>query len=183
MATRYAQPLASLSFHWSAQGRIGLVDLELLSVMKESGCTELLFGVESGSNRILSFLEKGFTRDEVIKTFTACHQVGLSAGAYIIIGAPGEKKEDIDLTIDLIKQIKPNTLNFSFLTPFPNTKLYRLTSHLIAEKRWTEWDDFTKTIYQCQFEISPEHSRQMILESYCQLIKEGLVCSPYQLLE
>ncbi len=168
---------------WSAQGKVGIVDLEMLSAMKEAGCTELLFGVESGSNKILSFLKKGFTREEVIKTFIACREVGLRAGAYLIIGVPGERKEDIDLTIDLVRKIRPSLLNFSFLTPFPNTKLYHETSQWIEQKDWTQWDDFTKTVYNYPFEVDPTVSRKRIISVYKQLIEEGLDYSTYQLIE
>ena len=172
-----------LSLKWSAQGRVGIVDLEVLSAMKEAGCTELLFGVESGSNKILSFLEKGFTRQEIIESFTACQEVGLPAGVYLIVGVPGETKEDVDATINLIRKIRPCMLNFSFLTPFPNTELHQKTSQWIDEEDWTKWDDFTKTVYNYPFEVDPRISRQRIMDAYKELIEKGLDHSPYQLLE
>jgi len=172
----------NLRFNWSAQGRVGTVDSQTLSFMKEAGCSELLFGVESGSDKILSFLEKGFARDEVIHTFEACHKAGLPAGAYLIVGIPGERKEDIDLTIDLVRTIRPSLLNFSFLTPFPNTELHRITSQWI-EKDWYDWDDFTTTPYNYPFEVDPQTSKLQILEAYKQLIKDGMPHSTYQLLE
>ncbi len=171
-----------LSFQWSAQGRVGLVDVEVLSAMKDAGCTELFFGVESGSNRILSFFKKGFTREQVIKTFAACHEVGLRAGVYLIVGVPGETKEDIDLTTDLVQKIRPSLINFSFLTPFPNTQLHQDTAQWIGQKDWTKWDDFTRTVYNYPFEVDPRVSRQRILDAYKRLIEQGMDYSPYQLL-
>jgi anaerobic magnesium-protoporphyrin IX monomethyl ester cyclase len=171
-----------LSLKWSAQGRVGLVNLEVLSALKDAGCAELFFGVESGSNRILSFFKKGFTREQVIKTFAACQEVGLRAGAYLIVGVPGETKEDIDLTIDLMQKIKPSLVNFSFLTPFPNTQLHQDTAQWIGQRDWTQWDDFTKTVYNYPFEVDPRVSRQRILQAYKRLIEEGMDYSPYQLL-
>lgn len=171
-----------LSFKWSAQGRVGVVDLELLSVLKEAGCTELYFGVESGSDKILSFFKKGFTCEQVMKTFAMCHEVGLRAGAYFIVGVPGETREDIDLTIGLMKTIKPSIVNFSFLTPFPNTQIYQDTAQWIGQKDWAQWDDFTKTVYDYPFEVDPQIARQMMLDAYRLLIEEGMDYSPYQLL-
>ncbi len=171
-----------LPIQWSAQGRVGLVNLETLSALKEAGCTELFFGVESGSNRILSFFKKGFTREQVMKTFAACHEVGLRAGAYLIVGVPGETREDIDLTIDLVRTIKPSLINFSFLTPFPNTQLHQDTAQWIGERDWTKWNDLTNTIYNYPFEDDPRVSRQRILDAYKQLTEEGMDYSPYQLL-
>jgi len=172
----------SLAFRWSAQGKVGLADAEVLSALKDAGCTELYFGVESGSNKILSFFRKGFTREQVMKTFALCHEVGLKAGVYLIVGVPGETKEDIDLTIDLVKTIKPSLLNISFLTPFPNTQLYVDTAQWIGKKDWSEWDFLTKKIYDYPFEIDPSVSRQQIFDAYKHLIEEGMEYSTYQLL-
>lgn len=171
-----------LNMQWSAQGRVGLVDMETLSALKVAGCTELFFGVESGSDSILSFLQKGFTREQVMKTFAACHEVGLRAGAYFIIGVPGETQEDIDLTIDLMRIIKPSLINLSFLTPFPNTKLHAKTAQWIGQRDWTKWDDFTETVYDFPFEANPQVSRRRILDAHKKLIEEGMDYSPYQLL-
>ena len=96
---------------------------------------------------------------------------------------PGEKKEDIDLTIDLVERIRPSLLNFSFLTPFPNTVLYQKTVRWIGEKDWSKWDDFTRTVYNYPFEVDPCLSRQRIVDAYKRLIERGLDYSTYQLLE
>lgn len=171
-----------LPFKWSAQSRVGTVDLETLSAMKDSGCTELFFGIESGSNRILSYINKGFSREAVLRTFSDCHEVGLPAGMYLIVGIPGERKEDIDLTIDLVKKTKPSLLNFSFLIPFPNTEIYKKTKQWIGETDWSKWDDFNNTIYNYPFEIDPVVSRQRIFDVYKKMVENGLPHSEYQLL-
>lgn len=67
-------------------------------------------------------------------------------------------------------------------------KRYRLfiipkISQWIDEKDWTEWDDFTKTVYNYPFEVDPKISRQRIVDAYKELIEKGLDYSPYQLLE
>lgn len=131
---------------------------------------------------MLSRLGKGFSREAVLKTFSDCHEVGLPAGMYLIVGIPGERKEDIDLTIDLVKKTKPSLLNFSFLIPFPNTEIYKETNQWIGETDWSKWDDFTDTIYNYPFEIDPVVSRQMILDVYKKMIENGLPYSKYQLL-
>lgn len=172
-----------LIVNWSAQGRVGLNDVALISAMKSAGCSELFFGVESGSDRILSILGKGFTRQEVIRTFQACHEAGMRAGVYIIVGVPGETKHDIDQTIDLIKKIRPSLVNFSFLTPFPNTRIYQETLQWIDQPDWTKWDDFTTTVYKGCFEVDPAVSRRRIMKVYRRMISEGLDYSAYQKLE
>jgi len=165
---------------WSAQGRVDTVDEEILEAMKAAGCTELMFGVESGSERILQFLVKGFTREKIIQAFDLCHRVGIKPGAYLIVGVPGETRQDILDTIFLVERIEPSLLNFSFLTPFPNTALYTATQHWIGDWDYEQWDDFDATVYTCKFEVDPREARDMILDAYLKKISSGMPYTEYQ---
>lgn len=170
----------SLRTSWSAQGRVDTIDEEMLKAMKAAGCAELMFGVESGSDRILQFLAKGFTREKVIQAFDLCHRVEIKPGAYLIVGVPGETKQDILDTVSLVERIEPSLLNFSFLTPFPNTALYTATQHWIGNWDYEQWDDFDATVYTCKFEIDPREARDMILNTYLKKIASGIPHSEYQ---
>lgn len=169
-----------LKTSWSAQGRVDTVDEEMLEAMKAAGCTEIMFGVESGSERILKFLNKGFTREKIVHTFNLCHKVGIKPGAYLIVGVPGETKQDILDTISLVEQIEPSLLNFSFLTPFPNTALYAKTRHWIGNWDYEQWDDFNTTVYTYKFEVDPKEAENMILNAYLKKISSGMQYSKYQ---
>ena len=170
----------NLRTSWSAQGRVDTVDEEMLEAMKAAGCTELMFGVESGSNKILQFLVKGFTREKIIQAFDLCHRVGIKPGAYLIVGVPGETKQDILDTVSIVERIEPSLLNFSFLTPFPNTALYTATQHWIGDWDYEQWDDFDATVYTCKFEIDPREARNIILNAYLKKIASGMPHSEYQ---
>lgn len=165
---------------WSAQGRVDTVDEEMLEAMKAAGCAELMFGVESGSERILQFLVKGFTREKIIWAFDLCHRVGIKPGAYLIVGVPGETKQDILDTVSLVERIEPSLLNFSFLTPFPNTALYTATQHWIGDWDYEQWDDFDTTVYTCKFEVDPREARDIISNAYLKKISSGMPYSEYQ---
>lgn len=169
-----------LQTSWSAQGRVDIVDEEMLEAMKAAGCTELMFGVESGSERILQFLVKGFTREKIIHAFNLCHRVGIKPGAYLIVGVPGETRRDIMDTISLVEQIEPTLLNFSFLTPFPNTALFTATQHWIEDWDYEQWDDFNTTVYTCKFEVDPREAKDMILDAYLKKIASGMPYTEYQ---
>ena len=65
---------------WGAMARVETVDFEMLSRMKRAGCTELAFGVESGSQKILDFLGKGITVEQIRKTFKQVNEVGIEGG-------------------------------------------------------------------------------------------------------
>jgi len=170
-----------LSISWSAQARVGRVNLEMLKQMKKAGCNELYFGAESGSNRILKYLKKGFTREQIIETFHFCHQAGIKPGVYIIAGVPEETQEDINATKSLIREIRPYLLNFSYLTPFPNTPLYEKTKNLLVTEDYTQWDEMIKTPYKPEcFKIEPKKAHDQIYEVFKELVAQGMKHSPLQ---
>jgi anaerobic magnesium-protoporphyrin IX monomethyl ester cyclase len=73
---------------------------------------------------VLNCLNKNIKVEKVIKTFDLCHNVGVKTWATIIIGSPGEKKQDIELTDRLLQRIKPDYLEIFYLTPYRGTILY-----------------------------------------------------------
>ena len=111
---------------WVCQTRVNSVNPEILKEMKEAGCTEIDFGVESGSPRMLNILKKGITVPQIITAFDAAKKAGILRGATFIVGIPGEKEEDFILTEKLIKRIKADFADVFFAVPFPGTVLAEL---------------------------------------------------------
>ena len=96
--------------------------------MAESGCTGITFGVESGSPRILEVIGKGIALQQIKDAFRWAHEAGIRLiEADLIIGShPSETLEDIDLSIRLIKEIRPDIIMVSVIVPYPGTKVYEL---------------------------------------------------------
>lgn len=133
-----------------------------------------------GKGTDIDTIVKGFTREKIIWAFDLCHRVGIKPGAYLIVGVPGETRQDIMDTVSLVERIEPSLLNFSFLTPFPNTALYTATQHWIGDWDYEQWDDFDATVYTCRFEVDPREARDMILDAYLKKISLGMPYSEYQ---
>ncbi len=124
-----------LTISWYTQARVNTLDEEKIRLLKQSGCTELKFGVESGSQRILTDIyNKGITLDNIRNAFTLCQKYDLLATAYIMIGAPTETKEDMEATLSLLKEIQPDGIHVSITTILPNTKLYDQFEYLLTEQ-------------------------------------------------
>jgi len=169
-----------LEVFWSAQARADRIDETMLIKMKGAGCTELYFGVESGSDKVLQFLKKGFSRKQILEAFKACHKVGIHPGMYLILGVPGETKEDIEATKTLVKECRPYLLNFSYLMPFPGTVLFQETKQWIKSYCFTEWDEMEQSIYNFPFEISPKEAHDEIYQLFQEMVKKGMECSSLQ---
>jgi len=79
---------------WSCGGRIDLMTTELLERMSANGCEELYFGVESGSNRVLDRIRKGFSAEQAAQTIQMSTQYVPRVYTSYIWGFPFETMED-----------------------------------------------------------------------------------------
>ncbi len=109
---------------WACQARVDRLDEEVLVAMKEGGCVQVEFGAESGSDRILERLNKGFDVDQIRKAFALCRKHKVRTYANFILGAPHETEADVRATFDLYKELNPNSGDLWIATPYPGTDLY-----------------------------------------------------------
>jgi radical SAM superfamily enzyme YgiQ (UPF0313 family) len=111
---------------WRCYSRVNGVNADLLRKMKEAGCCEIVFGVESGSQRTLDLAHKGIRVEESIKAIRLCHEIGISTKSYLMIGFPWETKQDIEQTLDFIDEILPSQIHLVIVVPFPGTSLEQM---------------------------------------------------------
>jgi radical SAM superfamily enzyme YgiQ (UPF0313 family) len=109
---------------WICPSRVDTVDLPLLQAMKKAGCIQVGFGVESGSQRILNYYRKGVKAEQVAPAFSMCREAGIIARMNIMIGAPTETKEDVQETIQMLEQVRPDLIAVSVTTPTVGSDLF-----------------------------------------------------------
>jgi radical SAM superfamily enzyme YgiQ (UPF0313 family) len=96
----------------------------MLKQMKKAGCVMICFGVESGSQRILTqVLNKGTTVEDNRKAIFLCKKTGILANANVMLGSPTETLDEIKLTDRLLKEADPELIWASVTTPIPGTAL------------------------------------------------------------
>lgn len=158
---------------WGAHSRVDTIDQEILTRMKRAGCTDLTFGVESGSQKILDLLGKGITVEQIEKAFQWVKEVGIKAGMFLIIGVPGETQEDIDKTKCLISKVEPSFIDISYLTPIPGTEIYEMTKHLIEDGiDFSNYNDLIESIYRKDiFDVELEERRRELVDFFLNTFK------------
>ena len=123
--------------------RVDLFNKEIASDLKKAGCFIVYFGFESGVQKTLDFLQKGFTVKDSEKAVHIARNAGLDVGGAFIIGVPGETREMINTTVDFAKKLnlKPHNFCFSLLVPFPGTKLYAMAeqNNLLLTNDWSKY--------------------------------------------
>jgi anaerobic magnesium-protoporphyrin IX monomethyl ester cyclase len=81
-------------------------DSDLLRKMRESGCRYILWGLESGNQRILDLMQKGTIVSNISKVLQNAHQAGIFNHAYIMIGFPTETREEFGETLQFLDRHK-----------------------------------------------------------------------------
>ncbi|MEW6097200.1 MAG: radical SAM protein [bacterium] len=115
-----------LKIVWDLQNgiRVDRVDKELLVKMKQAGCRQIGFGVESADEEVLKNLHKGITIEQVTKTIYTAHELGFNTNAFFMIGGPGDTFEKFKKSLKFAKSLPVNEFRFMITTPYPRTKLY-----------------------------------------------------------
>lgn len=142
----------SINIGWKANCRINYLlnkDETFLARLEKSGCKLLQFGIESGSDRILKLLNKGFTTDDVLKINKKLAKSEILCRYNFIVGFPTETIDEIQETLKFIEKLmreNPN-LDSPFLniyTPWPGTKLFNLAvkNGFIPPNSLEKWSNF-----------------------------------------
>jgi len=121
-----------LNIIWYCRARVNTLDEEILTAMKEAGCRVIGFGIESGSEKVLSTIKKNISLEQVKKTFWLCAKMGFITKGFFIYGLPSETKDDLIKTRILMEELKSygskfrsETLMLAGLAPilYPGTEM------------------------------------------------------------
>jgi radical SAM superfamily enzyme YgiQ (UPF0313 family) len=119
---------SGINAQWSVYGRVNLMDDILMEKMSKAGCYGIFFGVESGSNRVLKKIKKGFTVAEARKLIIRSTKYFEKVCASFILDFPFESLNDFSKTIKLMSELSKNPkiiTQIFLLTPIASTALYK----------------------------------------------------------
>jgi anaerobic magnesium-protoporphyrin IX monomethyl ester cyclase len=127
-----------LNLLWGFETAVNLVSPALLHAVKRAGCCCILFGVESASPAVLSKINKRITEEDVVKAFKWTRDAGILAGAFLMVGNPGETEGSIDKTIALLRRLQPDIILPQIAMITPCTKIFATAKEkgCIDESYW-----------------------------------------------
>jgi anaerobic magnesium-protoporphyrin IX monomethyl ester cyclase len=110
--------------NWTCDLRVDAeVDIDIFRLMKSSGCVAVFGGLESGSNKILSSMQKKTTREMIIGFYRSAEAAGLPCMGTFLVGNEGETEADIKETVDMVTTEKMRTVEI-LISTYPGTKIY-----------------------------------------------------------
>jgi hypothetical protein len=94
-----------LGIRWGAMARPHGIDRELAVGLRRAGCRFLLFGYESGSDRMLKKIGKRHTVRTALESTRMVNDEGIDVVGSFIAGFPGETRDDIRQTTRFIERL------------------------------------------------------------------------------
>jgi anaerobic magnesium-protoporphyrin IX monomethyl ester cyclase len=110
---------------WTCLTKVTAVDPDMLRMMRDAGCWQVLYGLESGDNRVLATLGKKTTVEKNRQAVLWARQTGIRVRADFIVGTPHETMETLRNTVNFAKSLPLDFAHFNKFVPFPGTEFYR----------------------------------------------------------
>lgn len=109
---------SGLHFKWRAFFRVDAISEDTASLLAQSGCSGSLLGVESGDPQILKNMNKKATRQQTLRAIELLNQNGIHTLSTLIVGFPGETKETVDSSINLLNSYPDHDGTINQYVPF-----------------------------------------------------------------
>lgn len=123
-----------------SSSNILLKNEDMVRLMAKAGVKTIYIGVESASQTTLKEFNKGTTNEIAAQTVSLLRKNGIETFASYILGGLNDSFKTILQTIDLSKKLNTETVQFSILTPYPGTVLFKNIEQTINHKRWQLYD-------------------------------------------
>jgi radical SAM superfamily enzyme YgiQ (UPF0313 family) len=148
----------NLKISYKIQSRADLLTEDnAVNYLSSSGCETVWMGAESGSQKILDAMDKGIHVEQIYEAVHLLRKNKIKPSLFLQFGYPGETKDDIQLTLKMIRDLLPEDIGISVSYPLPGTVFYeRVKEELKQKANWTHSDDldlmfknkFSSTFYK-----------------------------------
>jgi len=130
-------------FRWNSFYRCDQGDAETVALMAEAGCAGVFLGVESGSDRMLTAMNKTARRADYVRAIPQLKAAGILTHANFVVGFPGETCASVQESIDLVEEVAPDTYRAQLWYCDPVTPVWRRREELGIEGSAFQWTHAT----------------------------------------
>lgn len=135
--------IEKLKIRFKIQSRVDLLLQEdNIKALAAGGCETVWVGAESGSQKILDAMDKGTRVEEIYEASRLLKKQHINVAFFLQFGYPGETREDIQRTLDMVLELMPDDIGVSVSYPLPGTKFYEsVKNQLVSKANWTDSDE------------------------------------------
>jgi anaerobic magnesium-protoporphyrin IX monomethyl ester cyclase len=139
---RICEGLKEMDIAFRCNGRAGVNCLDDFIKLKEAGCEEIAFGIESGSQEILNRINKNSTVQQNHQAIQDAKRAGLITKAYLMTGFPGETSQTIDETKAFIESADPDKFTIFSFVPLPGCDVWKNPAKYGITHLSRDWDQY-----------------------------------------
>lgn len=133
----------NIKISWACETRVDNLSEDMIALMARAGCEAFYLGIESGSQRMLDFLNKSIRLEQVEKVIAWSKRHGIKTYCSLVAGIPGETYRDYRATVRLMKRAQPYDYAFNVYVGLADSPLYQ---H-IRDNRLHEYEDDIGLLY------------------------------------
>lgn len=115
---------------FAINSRVNTIDDEMLSMLKKAGVETIMFGIESGNQKILDNVRKNITIEQIQNAVTMTKSKDINVYGYFMIGSTEESSDTLKDTFSLVRRLPFDEVQFSMATPYRGTYLFDEASSL-----------------------------------------------------
>jgi radical SAM superfamily enzyme YgiQ (UPF0313 family) len=150
---------ADVATPFKIQARVDLLHEEVVAALKKAGCKTAWVGAESGSQKILEAMDKGTRVEQIYAATERLRRHGIEVCFFLQFGYPGETDEDIEKTVKMVRECRPDDIGISVSYPLPGTRFYERVKNEMAGKRNWEHSDDLDLMFRGRYQ--PDFYRQL----------------------
>ena len=137
-----------MNLNWQCSIRVKPVDREMLTLMRDSGCKTVAYGIESASPDVLLSMKKKITLADIDETLKITHEVGLGFGGNLIFCDPAETGKSVQESLKWFADNSKYIIRMAMVGFHPGTVIYR---DAVAQGQIKNRIEFLE---KCEFEIN-----------------------------
>jgi radical SAM superfamily enzyme YgiQ (UPF0313 family) len=115
-----------LDVEFKVSSRIDRLDDEVMEWMKRAGVSRVSVGIETSKQKYLDLMQKEITVEQIEDCLARARRIGLPVFAFMMLGLPGQTRQEMLEEADFLKKHKVDYASFSVMTVYPKTELLRL---------------------------------------------------------
>ncbi|MEE4356180.1 MAG: radical SAM protein [Desulfococcaceae bacterium] len=140
-----------LDMKWFCLSRVDRISQSDIDIWQASGCRKVFFGLESGSNEVLTLMNKKTTTDVAEKTIERFAQSDIRTAGFFMVGYPGETYDTIEKTFQWALSLPLDEISFTIPFPLPGTRLYNRVMHVNRNLDW-QYENENRMVFQSDFD-------------------------------
>jgi len=123
---RFCKKIKKRNIGYAISLRVDKVNIETLKILKESGCFEIGFGIESADNSVLKSMRKHITVEQIERALKICYDIGLNFQGNFIFGDQAENWETAHNTISWWENHPEYNISLHMIVTYPGSVLYNV---------------------------------------------------------